>query len=171
MIALITGGSGSGKSVYAERLIASLGGRLYYIATMQAADEESIKRVERHRAQRAHLGFTTIECPKDLSCAAVPDGAAVLLECLPNLLANEMFDGGNADRIPAALKHLAEQCSHLVMVTDEVFSDGIAYDPSTQEYIRRLADVNRYAAGLADYAAEVVYTIPVVLKGDAPCIG
>ena len=48
MIALITGGSGCGKSTYAEKLIASTppGGRLY-IATMQVYDEESQKRVAR----------------------------------------------------------------------------------------------------------------------------
>lgn len=172
MIALITGGSGSGKSAYAERLLASLSAeKRVYVATMQVMDEESRCRVERHRAQRAGLGFDTVESPLDLASAPIPQGAAVLVECLPNLLANEMFSGGDPDRIPAALDDLAERCAHLVMVTDDVFSDGVTYDESTMEYIRRLAQVNRHAAHLADYAAEVVYTIPIPLKGDAPCPG
>ena len=54
MIVLVTGGSGSGKSTWAEKLVASLPNEnRVYIATMQVYDAESVKRVERHRAQRA----------------------------------------------------------------------------------------------------------------------
>ena len=68
MIVLVTGGSGCGKSTWAEKLIASApGGNRFYIATMQARDGESVRRVERHRAQRAGLGFATVECGKDLA--------------------------------------------------------------------------------------------------------
>ena len=50
MIVLLTGGSGCGKSTYAERIVASLPEKKrVYIATMQVYDEESVRRVERHR--------------------------------------------------------------------------------------------------------------------------
>lgn len=171
MIVLVTGGSGCGKSTWAEKLIASApGGNRFYIATMQARDGESIRRIERHRAQRAGLGFVTVECGKDLASAAVPEGGVVLLEDLVNLAANEMFDGGSVERIFPALRALGRRSRHLVMVTNDVFSDGIAYAETTREYLRRLAQLNRQAAELAGCVVEVVYSIPVALKGELPCI-
>ena len=171
MIVLLTGGSGCGKSTYAEKLIAAMPeDKRVYIATMQVYDEESVKRVARHRAQRADKGFETIERPKDLAGLRLAPGSTALLEDLPNLLANEMFDGGDWTRILPGLRALAARCENLVMVTNDVFADGVIYPSSTDEYLRRLARINAGAAALADYAAEVVYSIPVPLKGEAPCV-
>ncbi len=171
MIVLVTGGSGCGKSTWAEKLIASLPNeKRVYIATMQVYDEESVKRVQRHRAQRADKGFMTIECEKDLASAQVEEGSIVLLEDLVNLMANEMFDGGDVRRIVPALRELAQKCRHLVMVTNDVFSDGMDYAESTREYLRKLSDINRQAAEMADTVVEVVYSIPVCVKGALPCV-
>lgn len=171
MIVLVTGGSGCGKSTWAEKLIASLPDEnRIYIATMQVYDEESVRRVARHRVQRADKGFRTIECEKDLASANVPEGSIVLLEDLVNLMANEMFDGGDVSRIVPALKALASRCRHLVMVTNDVFSDGVEYAESTQAYLRMLADINRCAADMADCVVEVVYSIPIAVKGKLPCV-
>ena len=171
MIVLVTGGSGSGKSTWAEKLVASLlNEKRVYIATMQVYDEESVKRVARHRAQRADKGFATIECEKDLAAAQIEEGSTVLLEDLVNLMANEMFDGGDVNRIVPALNVLAKKCANLIMVTNDVFSDGIEYAQSTQEYLKQLAQINNAAAQLADCVVEVVYSIPVCVKGELPCV-
>ena len=171
MIYLITGGSGCGKSTWAEKLTESLpSGNRIYIATMQVYDRESEIRVQRHRAQRAGLGFRTVECEKNLSSVEANPADIVLLEDLVNLTANEMFDGGNPDRIMPALKSFAERCRHLIMVTNDLFSDGVAYSSSVQEYLRHLAEINRQAAAMADCVIEVVYSIPVALKGELPCL-
>lgn len=171
MIVLVTGGSGCGKSTWAEKLVASLPNeKRVYIATMQVYDDESVKRVQRHRAQRADKGFFTIECEKDLASAQVEDGSIVLLEDLVNLMANEMFDGGDVSRIIPALHSLAKKCRHLIMVTNDVFSDGIEYAPSTQEYLRQLTVINAAAAEMSDSVVEVVYSIPVPVKGELPCV-
>ena len=170
MIVLVTGGSGCGKSTYAEKLVAALPREnRVYIATMQVADEESVRRVARHQSQRAGLGFETVECPKNLGAAGAREDGVVLLEDLPNLLANEMFDGGDWRRITPDLCDLAKKCAHLLIVTNDVFSDGILYDESTQEYMRHLAQINGQTAQLADCVVEVVYSIPVPLKGEPPC--
>lgn len=171
MIALVTGGSGCGKSYYAERLIARLGAGLplRYIATMDAYDDECKARVARHRAQRAGLGFETVECLRGLDTVQVEPGAAVILECVPTLLANEMFsEAGDVDAILRGVARLAGLCGRLVVVTNDVCSDGIAYDPSTEDYKRALAGINRAIAGMADAVVEVVYSIPVSVKGDLP---
>ena len=171
MIVLVTGGSGSGKSTWAEKLVASLPNEnRVYIATMRVYDDESVKRVERHRAQRTDKGFRTIECEKDLASADIADGSIVLLEDLVNLMANEMFDDGDVNRIVPALNVLAKKCRHLIMVTNDVFADGLEYAESTQEYIRQLAQINNAAAQIADCVIEVVYSIPVTVKGELPCV-
>lgn len=171
MIVLVTGGSGCGKSTWAEKLVDTLPREnRIYIATMQVYDDESVQRVARHRAQRADKGFTTIECETDLASAEVPAGSIVLLEDLVNLMANEMFSGGDVARIVPALQSLAGKCRHLVMVTNDVFSDGVTYAESTQDYLRQLAAINAKAAELADCVVEVVYSIPVCLKGALPCV-
>ena len=141
-----------------------------YIATMQICDGESAARVSRHRAQRADMKFRTIECPIDLAGADIDDGNTVLLEDLPNLLANEMFDGGDPGRIVPALRALAVTCRNLVIVTNDVFSDGVVYSDATLDYLQKLAAINREAAKLADYVAEVVCSIPIPLKGETPCV-
>ena len=95
MIVLVIGGSGSGKSAWAERLAVALPGvARVYLATMQAADGESLRRVERHRAQRSDKGFQTVEAAMDLAKAVLPEDASVLVEDVPNWAANEMFGGG-----------------------------------------------------------------------------
>ncbi|MBO4299664.1 MAG: bifunctional adenosylcobinamide kinase/adenosylcobinamide-phosphate guanylyltransferase [Clostridia bacterium] len=171
MIVFLTGGSGCGKSTYAERIVAAMPAeRRVYVATMQVYDEESERRVARHRAQRADKGFRTVECPKNLAGAAIEAGGTVLLEDIPNLLANEMFDGGDPERVVPALRALAAKCANLVIVTNDVFADGVVYPASTRDYLRRLAQINAAAAAMADYAAEVVYSIPVPLKGERPCV-
>ena len=97
-------------------------------------------------------------------------GKVVLLECLSNLTANEMFekDGAGADRaaeeILAGIDRLREQSGHLIVVTNEIFSDGVRYDEETTEYLRLLGRINQRIAAIADQVTEVVYGIPVPVK-------
>ena len=172
MITLIIGGSGSGKSAYAEKLVKQISeNNRVYIATMRVRDHETEIRVARHRAQRNELGFETIECPVKLGSIQLPQDATVLLEDIPNLVANEMFDeNGDVGRIIPGLRKLAGSCKNLVMVTGNIFADSGNYDSETQKYMRLLAEVNAAAAALADCGIEVVYTIPVPFKGENPCV-
>jgi adenosylcobinamide kinase/adenosylcobinamide-phosphate guanylyltransferase len=163
LIALVTGGSGCGKSTWAEKYIQSLNGRKFYIATMQVVDEECRARVERHRLQRAGLGFETLEMATDIGSASVEPGSAALVECLPTLMANEMF-GGDPERVLPGLERLMDVCGHLVVVTNDVFSDGLTYDPETTAYMKKLAEVNRAVAERAEFVVEVVFSIPLALK-------
>ena len=59
--------------------------------------------------------------------------------------------------------------SELVIVTNQVGSDGIAYAEGTAAYIEQLGIINRDIAVLADCVIECVYGIPLALKGELPC--
>lgn len=180
MLILITGTSGSGKSEYAEKICCGLAGseKKYYIATMQPYGAEGTQRIRRHHALRQGKGFETIEQYQNVSKAfdkvqteAVSHAAqnekpVVLLECLSNLMANECFEeGGTPDAVFSDCIQLYRQCRHLVIVTNEVFSDGCLYDNTTTDYITRLGRLNTQLAQEADCVAEVVYSIPVYWKG------
>ena len=194
MITLVTGGSGSGKSAYAESLLSSCEGIKYYIANMQIYDAEGEKKVERHRKLRAGKRFLTIESPMNVgkiefACAGEAEQAqyrqeaerkvqgssekkSALLECMSNLTANEMFtkDGIKSaeevvGKIVSEMQILSQKLDNLVIVTNNVFEDGVIYDAGTMEYLKALGRINAALARLADRVAEVVVGIPVELKG------
>ena len=171
MMAVVTGGSGSGKSAFAEDKILSLGqGKRLYIATMHPYDEESYKRVERHRKMRAGKGFETVECYTGLENLEFPQDAIVLLECMSNLAANEMFEesGAGADTVEAVLRgvrKLKSQVRHLVIVTNEIFSEAASYEGDTVRYQEYLGKINQKLGEMADQVVEVVYGIPIWHKG------
>lgn len=178
MVILVLGGSGSGKSAFAEYLAEKQldGARKYYIATMEAYGEEGRKKVERHKRLRAGKGFLTIEQSRNLS-RILPEiknrDSICLLECLSNLVANEMFQDGTsgqahtvAGRIKKELEEAFGYFRHSILVSGNVFEDGAVYAPPTQEYIQALGCLNKEIAKLADAVIEVVYSIPVILKGE-----
>lgn len=174
MIELITGGSGSGKSEYAERRICSAHEKnmerpLVYIATMQPYGAEGHERVKRHRKLRRGKGFDTLECYTGIDGLSITEGSDVILECIGNLVANEMFSSATADagcvsRIKRGIDTLARNCKNLCIVTNEVFSDGIKYDAGTDMYMRAIAEVNIYIASIADRVTEVVFSVPITIK-------
>lgn len=174
MIHLITGGSGSGKSAYAEDWLKSRAksGPLLYIATMQPFGEEAKKRIERHHVLRKGKGFATLECYTDLAQADIPHANGILLECMSNLVANELFreDGRLNDRketrekILQGVLHLTGTTDVLAIVTNEVTADLQDYSEETKIYQSLLGEINQELAKLADIVTEVVYGIPVVVK-------
>ena len=199
MVVLVTGGSGSGKSAFAEEYLMCLSTQSetkYYIATMQPFGEESLAKIRRHQRLRAGKGFSTIEQSRDLTKAAQriakpsnqfqeeavtinrPENSVpfirdtALLECMSNLVANEMFAEDKIrlrDEVTAqildGIEALNSQLEHLLIVTNNVFEDGISYEETTAEYIEAMGQVNERLAAMADTVIEVVAGIPVVWKG------
>lgn len=169
MFTLITGGSASGKSEYAERWAMALPGRRIYLATMRPWDDECRRRIARHRRLRQGKGFETVERYTDLAGTDLPVGANILLECMGNLTANELYDpeGGGEEAVLRGVDALLARCGHLTVVTNEVFSGGTAYGEDTLRYLRSLARVNRALAARADTVVEVVCGLPNRLKGES----
>ncbi|RDU24540.1 bifunctional adenosylcobinamide kinase/adenosylcobinamide-phosphate guanylyltransferase [Anaerosacchariphilus polymeriproducens] len=175
MLHIITGGSGSGKSVYAEDKILALSGQAskakrIYIATMYPVDEESHQRIEKHRRMRENKNFETIECFTNLKQLEVPNDSYVLLECMSNLAANEMYldFGAKEDTVKAVLEGidlLLRNVKELVIVTNEIFSDSGIYFEATKYYLSCLGNINQELSRKAENVVEVVYGIPVILKG------
>ena len=124
MFLVITGGSGSGKSAYAEQCVLDFGpAERIYIATMYPFDEECDRRIRRHREMRRQKQFSTLECYTGLKTADIPEDSVVLLECMSNLTANEMYQEGGAggqtvEEILTGICYLLKRVRHLVVVTN-----------------------------------------------------
>lgn len=182
MIHLITGGSGSGKSAFAESELLRAGEQnpdvgkkgcpYIYAATMRPYGEETMRKIRRHRMMRAGKGFMTVECPCGLSDVSLPDNRGVLLECVSNLAANEFFAGDGAvkdvrkttEKILEGIRRISEQTGNFVIVTNQVNADTKDYSEDTNRYIALMGKVNQDIARMADRVTEVVYGIPVQVK-------
>ena len=102
----------------------------------------------------------------------MPQGGAVLLEDLGNLLANRMFGPERAgewavEEIDGDLLLLECLASHLVVVSGDLHRDGLDYPGPTAAYQRALAQIHRRLAARYDRVVEVVCGLPVVWKGEA----
>lgn len=176
MIELIIGGSGSGKSDFAENLLfESEREKKYYLATMQVYDKEGRKKVERHIRRRADKGFLTIERTTEIETALseITDSknSAVLIECMSNLVANEMFAENQIVSKEQVMKKILDgideiegQGVDLFIVSNNIFEDGIMYDEGTKEYMDALGKINCALAKKAKHVYEIVVGICVCLK-------
>jgi adenosylcobinamide kinase/adenosylcobinamide-phosphate guanylyltransferase len=164
----VLGGARSGKSRFAEQLIAASGLEPHYVATGRAWDDEMRTRIDRHKADRGDL-WTTHEEPLDLvGCLQAADGMgrAILVDCLTLWVTNLMM----AERDMAAefgilAAHLPKARAELVIVSNEV---GLGIVPEN----RMARDFRDHAGRLHQMiAAEVanVYFIaaglPLKMKG------
>ena len=169
MFVLIIGTPDSGKSERAERLISELAGKnsKFYIATMIPYGEEGTSRVEKHRAMREGKDFETIECPNSIHLLkgrlTGQDSANILLECISNLVGNEMYlednknltDAELVDYIIKSVFELSTCAENIVVVTNE-FEVEDSFDEETIRYVRLIHEVNVRLRELADRVDEII---------------
>ena len=173
MFIFIAGMTRSGKSQYAELRAAKLGKNSpkIYIATAEIFDDDSemLARVELHKNRRKGMGFTTIERYRDLGGLVIPENSCVLIESLTVWTANEMFRDGNVnhnagEKVYTDFMSIYSRAKDIVLVSDDVFSDGAEYDVLTEEYMHILGSLHVKLAALADEVIEVVSGLPVFYK-------
>jgi adenosylcobinamide kinase / adenosylcobinamide-phosphate guanylyltransferase len=164
-LSLVLGGARSGKSRYAEGLIAATGGGVY-LATAQAMDDEMRARISEHRARRASA-WTTMEEPIDLAGALARADAArpVLIDCLTLWLSNLMLAGRDCDADSEALvAALNARAAPVVAVSNEV-GLGIVPDNALARAFRDAqGTLNQRIAMLADRVVLMTAGLPLVLK-------
>jgi len=161
MIYLFEGFPDSGKSKLAENLVCEVSNEAdrFYLATMIPFGEEGKVRIEKHKRLRAGKGFTTIEMPFDIDKAIAfienPSTACVLVECISNMVANEMFERKtHKEDIPnvilSQIKSLSESVNNLVIVTNRFDFSSPEYDEETIEYIEVMEKTNDLLKQIAD---------------------
>jgi adenosylcobinamide kinase / adenosylcobinamide-phosphate guanylyltransferase len=163
---LVLGGARSGKSRYAESLIAALPPPWVYIATAQAGDEEMAERIKMHRRRRG-AGWRTVEAPCDLGAALAAGGSApVLIDCLTLWLSNLML--AEVD-VAAGIEHLektlAAAAGPVVAVANEVGQGIVPDNPLGRRFRDWQGLLNQRVAARADRVVLMVAGLPLPLKG------
>ena len=178
-IELIYGGAASGKSEFAEREALGSAFPLYYLATMRLGTEAGDIRIKKHEQRRIGKGFITIECPVDIDTAASKvQGGTVLLECLTNLAANEMFRNeavpceatlnewteGLFGKLLKDILEVSDKATELILVSGDIMRDGERYGKETEAYIRLMGMLNKELSGISERVYEVIYGCPKRIK-------
>ncbi len=166
VLTLVLGGARSGKSRYAESLIAVLPPPWAYVATAEAGDHEMAVRIRAHRARRGP-SWRTIEAPRDLTAAfAACERMPVLVDCLTLWLSNLMLADADVNAEVGRLEEaLAANVAPVVLVANEVGS-GIVPDHALGRKFRDLQGLlNQRIAARADRVVLMVAGLPLALKG------
>lgn len=183
-VTLITGGARSGKSSFAETLMAEKGERILYVATAKAIDEEMKDRIKRHQSRRP-AGWDTLEQYRGLG-AVLPELSekydGILLDCVTIMATNLIFDDPGMLETEIPFEQMLEtekaliaevedfitcfpklSCD-LVLVTNEVGSGLVPEYPLSRFYRDALGRVNQALGKAADAVYLVACGVPLELK-------
>ncbi|MCX7816140.1 MAG: bifunctional adenosylcobinamide kinase/adenosylcobinamide-phosphate guanylyltransferase [Syntrophales bacterium] len=175
-ITLVTGGSRSGKSSFAQKLAEETSEERFYIATAPVTDHEMANRIELHKKERLAGNWQTIEEELRLKDAlqSIPENAVVIIDCLTLWVNNLLYDAGKRG-VTLTEEDISEKCHSLsttakkrtgdvIFVTNEV---GMGIVPEN-EIARRFRDLtgrcNQVVAKTADHVILMVCGIPTTIK-------
>ncbi len=157
-VVLVGGGARSGKSRWALDRARKRGGRLVYVATAEALDDEMSARIAKHRAERGNE-FINVEEPLDLARAIrSAEGDAIVVDCLTLWLSNGR---GDVDGTIAAAK---EQSADVIFVTNEVGCGIVPDNALAREFRDRAGFVNQRFAEAADEVFWMIFGQPLRVK-------
>lgn len=165
-LTLVLGGARSGKSRFAEGLVAARPAPWRYIATAQAFDAEMRARIAEHRARRP-AGWETAEVPLELVAAleATPDGCPLLVDCLTLWLSNTLLDErdveAESERLAAVL---ARPRGPWVVVANEVGLGIVPDNPLARRFRDAAGRLNQRLAAAAPRVVLMVAGLPMEVK-------
>lgn len=176
-IVLITGGSRSGKSAYAQVMAERLPGARAFIATCPVLDEEMAERIRKHKAARDATRWSTIE--EQCRLAGVIRDAArfdvLLVDCVTLWVNNLMYEAEQAGRLLTE-EDAVRRCEEVlaasgefhgtaIFVTNEVSMGIIPDNPTARRYRDLMGRCNQKLAQAADEVILMVCGLPVKIKG------
>ena len=175
-IILITGGSRSGKSTYAQNLAESIPGSRTYIATCPPLDEEMAARIQKHRAQRQASLWQTLEETIDLAGALLKtrESQVRLVDCLTLWINNLLYEAEKQGQ-EITEEDMLERCTQLltackelpgtvIFVTNEVGMGIVPDNPLARHYRDLAGRCNQIMAAGADRVILMVSGLPLNIK-------
>jgi adenosylcobinamide kinase / adenosylcobinamide-phosphate guanylyltransferase len=173
-VVLITGAARSGKSRHAEWRAKQIGGRLLYVATAEANDEEMAHRIKEHRRHRGKE-WLTVEEPVQLTNALLNNRGRVdcaVVDCLTLWLSNllighdEEYAAGKVEDLIEALPQLDFD---VIFVTNEVGWGIVPDNPLARKFRDLSGTINQRVAHAADEVILMVTGIPMIVKQSGQC--
>lgn len=175
-VILITGGSRSGKSAYAQKIAETLTGPRLFVATCPLIDDEMRERIRKHQKKRQASDWQTIEETVDLAGAVSGgrDYQVMLVDCLTLWVNNLMHEAQREGRdiTEEDISHLcrellavcAELNSTVIFVTNEVGMGIVPDNPTSRKYRDLAGRCNQIIASGADTVTIVTCGLPLHLK-------
>jgi adenosyl cobinamide kinase/adenosyl cobinamide phosphate guanylyltransferase len=168
MLTLILGGARSGKSTRALSLGA---GRVLFVATAEALDDEMSTRIAAHRAERPPE-WDTLEEPRNIGGAIRTRGDqydTVIIDCLTLWVGNLIEHGGTpAEWVAPVLAAYRAGRANWVVISNEVGLGIVPDTPLGRRYRDALGVVNQLVAAAADHVMLLVAGLTVDLKVPKP---
>jgi len=162
---LILGGARSGKTRRALALGEPFAQRIY-IATGEALDTEMADRIAHHQLERG-AAWITVETPLDLptAIAALADGAACVVDCLPLWLSNLMAARRDVAAATDELLGAIRACSAtLIIVSNEVGLGLVPDTPLGRAFRDAQGRLNQAVAATVTEVEFVAAGLPIRLK-------
>lgn len=169
-LTLVLGGAASGKSHYAEHLVAATDRPMLYIATAQAFDTEMERKIALHQDRRGGA-WRTIEAPGDVAPAFADARAeeVVLFDCATMWLSNQIFAETDLLAAEAALFGALTTCTApIVVVSNEVGAGIVPENRLARQFRQAQGELNQRLAVRADLVVTVMAGLPLALKGTVP---
>lgn len=167
-VTLVLGGARSGKSAFAEKLVAESGLTPVYVATAQIFDEEMRDRIAHHRARRGP-DWLLVEEHDDLEGVLAREasrGRAALVDCLTLWVTNLMLAEADIEaRSFALLDVLAALESPVVLVSNEVGLGIVPDNKMARDFRDHAGRLNQEVAAHADRVVFMAAGLPMKLKG------
>lgn len=175
-IYLVTGGTRSGKSAFAEQLAANMSRPVTYIATAVITDAEMEERVKLHRKRRPPT-WEIKEEPYAVASLINQIGAVnkvLLLDCLSVLVGNLQWKNWGQDneqiqqKVRTEILDIIEATQKtgntLIVVSSEVGLGIVPEDSYSRFYRDLLGEANQQMAKVAEEVYLVAAGIPLALK-------
>ena len=164
---MITGGTRSGKSRFAQEMALKLSPNPVYLATSRIWDEEHRARIQRHQADRGDE-WTNIEEEKQLSKHDLT-GRVVLVDCVTLWLTNFFFDNQSdivtsLEEAKVEMARLTRQVATFIFVTNEIGMGGHAANDLQRHFTDLQGWLNQHIAQMADEVYWMVSGIEVKIK-------
>ena len=167
MIVLVTGGTRSGKSRYAQQRAKQLHTTPVYVATARVWDDDFKQRIVRHQQERGPE-WSNFETEKYVSALPLTN-RVVVIDCVTLWLTNFFVD--HQQNIERALREFQQEIDKLeaqqatfIIITNEI---GMGLHADT-EVGRKFVDLqgwaNQYIASKADEVIFMVSGIPLQVK-------
>ena len=176
-ITLITGGSRSGKSAFAQKLAEKESNSRLFLATCPVTDHEIAERIQRHIADRQQAGWKTVEEQVEISrqLEAASGYDVILVDCLTLWVNNLMYEAHQSNmvldedlissRVGELIYSARKHPGRVIFVTNEVGLGIVPENNDARLYRDLIGRCNQVVAASSDSVYLVSCGIPIKIKG------